>query len=289
MNRREFLGAGLAGLTIASAMPALALPPRHKIGLQLYSLRDVIREDVKGMIETLGRWGYQELEAYGYNDGKLFGMSSKDFAKLVRDNGMQLVSGHYPLGKANANVIGSVLNGWEKAVADAKEAGQKYMVVPYLDKSERENLDAYKWVCEQLNKAGEVTKKYGIRLQYHNHEFEFDVMEDKVPYQVMLRELDPKLVGMEMDLYWVVYAGHNPFQYFQQHPGRFEQWHVKDMDKVDRKRNADVGTGQIDFAKLFAAAKASGMKHFYIEQETYPVDSKTSVKNSIDNLKKILG
>ncbi|MFN5169467.1 MAG: sugar phosphate isomerase/epimerase family protein [Cyclobacteriaceae bacterium] len=289
MKRREFLNISATSFAVAGFWPASAMKPRRKIGLQLYSLRDVIREDVPGLMKTLGSWGYQELEAYSYADGKLFGMTAKEFAKLAEDNGMRITSAHYGYGTAGGGTKGTVLNGWEQAVADAKACGQKYMVVPYLDKSVRDTLDGYKRVCEELNKAGEVCRKYGVRLQYHNHEFEFDVLEDKVPYQVMLRELDPDLVGFEMDLYWVVYAGHNPFLYFQQYPGRFEQWHVKDMDKVDRKRNADIGTGQIDFVKLFGAARQAGLKHFYIEQETYPVDSKTSVKNSIDNLRKLIG
>ena len=89
---------------------------------------------------------------------------------------------------------------------------------------------------------------------------------------------------MEMDIFWVVNAGQDPIQYFEKYPGRFEQWHVKDMDKSDRNRNADVGTGVIDFKKIFAAAKKSGMKHFYIEQETYPRSSSDSIRASIKNL-----
>jgi sugar phosphate isomerase/epimerase len=104
----------------------------------------------------------------------------------------------------------------------------------------------------------------------------------------MLKELDPKLVGMELDLYWVVRAGLDPIAMFEKHPGRFEQWHVKDMDKSNKDRNADVGTGSIDFKAIFAKAKLSGMKHFYVEQESYPGAPIDSVGASIKNLKAIL-
>jgi sugar phosphate isomerase/epimerase len=104
----------------------------------------------------------------------------------------------------------------------------------------------------------------------------------------MLELLDPKLIAMEMDLFWVVNVGKNPLAYFQKYPGRFELWHVKDMDKVNKENNADVGTGSIDYAALFANAKKAGMKHFFMEQETYPSSPIESTKKSIDYLKTIL-
>ncbi|MCU0419929.1 MAG: sugar phosphate isomerase/epimerase [Cyclobacteriaceae bacterium] len=290
MKRREFIRNTALAATAVTLFPSLAPQAKRNIGLQLYSLRDVINQDVKGIVQQVAAWGYRELETYGYNDGNVFGMAPNAFSRLAKDHGMNVVSGHYLFGKAPSmkDMKGTILSGWERAVADAKEAGQKYMVVAWLDESERKTLDDYRFVCEHLNRAGEVCKKNGIRLAYHNHAFEFEVLEGATPYDLMLKECQPNLVAFEMDLYWVVAANQNPFTYFINHPGRFEQWHVKDMDKADRTRNADVGTGQLDFGKLFAQAKQAGMKHFYIEQETYPIDSKTSVKNSIANLKKII-
>ena len=227
----------------------------------------------------LAEFGYREIETYGYKEGKIFGMAFTEFAKLCKDLGLKIVSGHYGMD--------IVRNGWESAVADAKAIGQEYMVVPWLDETDR-SLQAIKGVCEEMNKAGEVCNKYGIRMGYHNHDFEFTETDGKILYDVMLTELDPKYVGQEMDLYWVIYAGHDPLKYFEKYPGRFEQWHVKDMDKKDRKRNTDVGTGTIDFKAIFARAKQSGMKHFYIEQEYFKGSPIDSVKAGIENLKKIV-
>jgi sugar phosphate isomerase/epimerase len=281
MERRKFLKQGalaLAGAGIVSQ--GWAAPKKGKaIGLQLYTLRDVINKDVKGHLKQLAVWGYKELETYGYSKGVLFGMPSKEFAAYVKSLGMKIVSGHYGMDVVRGN--------WEQAVADAKEAGQEYVVCPWIVEAER-TMDGYKKICDELNKAGEIAKKAGVKMGYHNHAFEFSKIGDVIPYDMMLKELDPKLVSMEMDIFWVVNAGYDPIQYFNNYPGRFEQWHVKDMDKADKGRNADVGTGAIDFKPLFAQAKKAGLKHFYIEQETYPADSVTSTKNSIDNLKKIL-
>ena len=286
MKRREFINTSMAAAA-ALSLPSFMLVPKRKMGLQLYSLRDVIKDDPKGILKKLADYGYKELEAYSYDGGKIFGMKYKEFTDFAKTLGMRVTSGHYAFGKSESTkaVQGSVMNGWEMAVNDAKESGQEFMVVPYLNLDERND---YKGVCEALNKAGEMCNGYGIRLNYHNHEFEFEQYEGQVAYHLMLSELDPKLVGMEMDLYWMYVAGQNPLEYFTKYPGRFEQWHVKDMDKTDPRKQVDVGTGRIDFKSIFANASQSGMKHFYIEQEQYPATSLESVRNSIINLKNAL-
>jgi sugar phosphate isomerase/epimerase len=162
------------------------------------------------------------------------------------------------------------------------------MVVPYINEPDRKSIDDYKKICADLNAAGEVCNKNGIRFGYHNHAFEFETMDGQIPFDVMLSELDPKKVGMEMDIFWVINAGKDPIEYFKKHPGRFEQWHVKDMSKEDRNKNADIGTGSIDYKPIFAQAKLSGMKHWYVEQETYPGAPIDSAAASATFLKKNL-
>jgi sugar phosphate isomerase/epimerase len=283
MKRREFIQTSAFTVVGLLSMPSFiqAAKNQYAIGLQLYTLRDTIPKDPKGVIQRVAALGYKELETYGYADGKIFGMDFKEFAAYVKGLGMKIVSGHYPLELAGSDK-------WPQAVADAKAIGQKYMVVPYIQEPERSTIESYKKICATLNKAGEICNKSGIRFGYHNHAFEFDTVDGQIPYDVMLAELDPKKVSMELDLYWVYRAGKNPFSYFEKYPGRFEQWHVKDMDKTNRDRNADIGTGSIDFKALFAKAKQSGLKHFYVEQESYSGEPIDSVAASIKNLKTIL-
>ncbi len=279
MKRREFIQASALAMAGTMALPAFSMPSKHKIGLQLYTLRDVIGKDPKGVLKQLADLGYQELETYGYRDGMLFGMPAKEFGEYVRSLGMRATSGHYGLGKTERmkEMKGTLSNDWERAAADAKEIGQEYMILAFLTPDERVTLDDYKYVCEKLNKGAEVCKKYGLRMGYHNHDFEFVKIDDQVPYFVMLSELDPKLVSMELDLYWTTYAGHQPIELFKKYPGRFEQWHLKDMDKVDRKKNANVGTGSIDFKSILAQDSLAGMKHYYIEHDSYSGTSWESV------------
>jgi sugar phosphate isomerase/epimerase len=283
MKRRQFIQSsamGLAGLYLAScAKSGVSSDP--KIGLQIYTLRDSIFKDPKGVLAKVASYGYKELETFAYGDGSIFGMPFSEFGKYIEGLGMKVTSGHYGYELASGDK-------WEQAIADAKSIGQEYAIVPWLNEPERASIDSYKKVCENLNKAGEIANKSGIRFGYHNHWFEFDTVEGQMPYDVMLKELDPKYVSMELDIYWVYKAGQDALKIFEANPGRFEQWHVKDMDKTDSARNADIGTGTIDWKAIFAKAEQSGMKHYYIEQETYPGDPIDSVAKGIQNLQGIL-
>ena len=284
MKRREFVqtasfaAAGL--LSLPTFLAAGKVKAASSLGLQLYTLRDTIPNDPKGVLQKVASFGYKELETYGYNNGKIFGMEFAEFGKYVKSLGMKVTSGHYGWDIVRGN--------WEKAVTDAKSIGQSFMVVPWIAQEERGSIESFKKLCGELFKACEICNKHGIRLGYHNHAFEFEQVDGQIPYDVMLAELDPKKVGMEMDIFWVVNAGLDPIKYFEKHPGRFEQWHVKDMSKEDRNRNADVGTGTIDWKAIFAKAKQSGMKHYYVEQESYPGAPIDSVGASAKYLKTIL-
>lgn len=268
----------MAGMLSLPALYSCSSGVKGNLGLQLYTLRDSLPADPKGVLKKVADFGYKELETFSYKDGMIFGMPFADFGQYVKDLGMKVVSGHYGLDQLEENT-------WQKAIDDARGIGQAYMVIAYIPDTARTSLDDYKKICDQMNKAGEVCNRSGMRFGYHNHAFEFETMEGRKPYDLMLQELDPKNVSMEMDIYWVVRGGADPLQYFDQYPGRFDQWHVKDMDKNDHDRNADVGTGSIDFKPIFAQAGKAGMKHWYIEQETYPVDPMKSVAASAEFMK----
>jgi sugar phosphate isomerase/epimerase len=270
MNRREFVrttALASTGLLLYSC----GVREQHttkSIGLQLYTLKDIIKDDVQGILKAVAGIGFKKLEAYSYADGKVFDtVPYAEFITMVSDLGMQVTSGHYGTGQVYPGV-GTLSTGWEVAVDDAAKAKQEYMVIAWLAPDERKSLDDYKRVCELMNKQNELCRKAGIRLSYHNHDFEFAALEDQIPYDLMLKELDPS-ISMELDLYWINFAGFDALEYFKKHPGRFDQWHVKDRDKVETNRQTDVGSGSIDFKPIFAAAEQSGLKHFYLEQEFF--------------------
>ncbi len=279
LNRRELLkqmALVTAGSFFMNDTLALHDAKNKKIGVQLYTLRDAISKDAKGSLKRVAELGFGEVENFGYN-GKFFGMDASTYKTLLGDLGMTAPSGHY--------MYGNILNGWEKAVEDAKAIGHDYMVLAYLTPPERKSLDDYKKIAENLNKAGEVCKKAGIQLCYHNHEFEFEAMNGQLPFDILTGETDAGLVKIELDLYWAMVAGQDPVALFKKHKGRIALWHVKDMDKTPKKNFTEVGNGVIDFTTIFKNAKTSGMKHFFVEQDVCPGSPFDSISQSIGYIK----
>jgi len=253
------------------------------IGLQLYTLRDEVGKDLKGTIARVARIGFTDVETFGYNAGKYFGLSTTDFAAIFKQNNLRTPSGHYMM-------MGYLSKGDEddlkRTVADSHPLAHDYFVVPYLVESLRTSLDDYKRLAERLNKAGEVAKDAGMKLAYHNHNFEFkDWGGGKTGYDILLTQTDPRLVNFEMDIYWVSKAGVDPIKLIQANPGRFRMWHVKDMDSTPDKSFTEVGTGVINYKEIFKYKKASGMEHFFIEQDQIRIDHFDSIAKSLEYVK----
>ncbi len=277
-TRRSFIKQTSLFSVAAFADPMFLLKSKAKVGLQLYTLRNEIFKDTRGVLKKVAALGYREVESFGYKDGKYFGLTPAEFASVLKNNGLSHPSGHYMLTHLSGD--------WNKAIEDAKTAGQQYMVLAYLMPDERKSIDDYKKIASQINVAGEACKKAGIQFAYHNHDFEFADMNGQHGYDIFLKETDPNLVKFELDLYWVSFAGKDPVEMFKQHPGRFPLWHVKDMDNTPKKFFTEVGNGVIDFKRIFAASQTAGMKHFFVEQDVCPGPPMVSIEKSIQYLKK---
>ncbi len=280
-TRRNFIKQ--SGLITAGVMinPADLLKKQKSVGIQLYSVRDEIFKDPKGVLQKIATAGYNEVEMFGLDaiTNKFYGLTVKEFAQLLKNNNLKSPSGHYMPDKflfenGNGDDV--------KNFCDVCHTlGNKYFIIPWMSEEKRKNIDQYKVLAERINKAGELCKTTGIQLAYHNHDFEFADMNGEQGYNILLNNTDKDLVKMEMDLYWVVRAGYNPVELFKKHPGRFHLWHVKDMNKADKTKNTEVGNGTVDFKTIFANAKLSGVKHYMVEQEnSYEPDIFTSIKTS---------
>jgi sugar phosphate isomerase/epimerase len=184
------------------------------------------------------------------------------------------------------NMKGTLTNDWKRAVDDAATLGQKYMVCAYLFPDERK-MDDYKRHIDLFNKSAETCKAAGIQFAYHNHDFEFKEMDGKLPYDMILSGTDPKLVKMELDLYWASYAGQDPVALFKKHPGRFPLWHVKDMAKTEKREFSEVGEGSINFQRIFDAKKTAGLTHYFVEQDICKRPPLESIAISYRNLAKV--
>ena len=264
------------------AKPSTFIPEaeKQKIGLQLYTLRNELAKDPKGTLEKVAKIGYTDVETFGYN-GKFWNLTPTDLAGTLKSLGLISSSGHYYPAETFLD------KGWEDKLKGALDAaatlGQSFHVVPYLNQPFRK-IENYKKFAEQFSKASDICAAHKITFAYHNHDFEFETVNGERGYDILLKS--DKKVKFEMDLYWVSFAGQDPIALMKKNPGRFPLWHVKDMDKTPKKFFTEAGNGVIDFKKIFANAKLSGMKRFFVEQDQTPGSPFDSIATSISYLKK---
>ena len=272
-SRRNFLksSAILGAAAMAPLSVSFAAGRRvERPGLQLYTLRADMAQDFEGTLARVANLGYKEMEFAGY-----FGRSPAAVRRVLDQNGMTSPASHIQLTAIRNNLQGEI---------DAAAAiGQKYIVVPSLPGDER-SISHYQQHAETLNRAGEACKSAGIKMGYHNHDFEFTETNGRIPYNILLDETEADLVDMELDLFWIRNAGADPMSYFRSHPGRFAMLHVKDMD--EHGRMADVGRGLIDFPEIFSHADTAGFEHFFVEHDR-PGNGMASVAVSIYTLRNL--
>src|SRR6266849_4701210 len=284
MNRRTFLQTSIA-TTIASSFSLRAFAAEHKIdriGLQLYTVRDAMKTDFEGTISKVAATGYKEVEFAGY-----FDHPPKDVRAILDKNGLAAPSAHvsYDL----------VEKKWPETLDDAKIVGHSYVICPWIDENQRKEPTGWKRAADLFNRAGEASQKAGIQFGYHNHSFEFEPAKSlggKMPYDFLLVETDPKLVRMEMDLCWITVGGQDPLTYFERYPGRFPLVHVKDWkggkgkESEQSTKMADVGSGNIDWKRIFAQSGKAGIRHYFVEHDE-PKSAFDSIERSYDYLQRL--
>lgn len=280
LDRRTFLGTlagGLAGLGLlgCSEPPAEAAAPwASRPGVQLYTVRTLMEQDVPGTLGAVAAAGYREVETAG-----LFGMTPEAFRTALDRTGLVSPAAHTPMEALRQSL--------EASLASARTLGQEWVVVPWLDESER-TPEGYRRVAAELNRFGAAAEEQGLRVGYHNHDFEFETLEGGARgYDILVGETDPDLVDIELDLFWAVKAGQDPVALFERDAGRFRLCHVKDMaDRGGTEAQAPVGQGEIDFARIFAHADQAGLRHYFVEQDN-PTDPLMSIRASLEYLQRL--
>ena len=316
-TRRKFLkqsGAFALGSLLIPQMGKSGLFSERKgfppIGLQLYTMGNLMTTDTKRTLQKLGAIGYREVESAGSQKGNFYGYKPKEFAAMVKDAGMHWRSAHVGgAGYKPRDIMKMAKNAEDSARAqkyidkmkdsprplnltdnfqeladDAAEGGLSYLVCSSIPVS---TLDEIKKAVEVFTRSSEACKKNGVQFAYHNHIKEFDEVEGLRPFDYILNHTDKDLVKMELDLAWATKAKQDPVALFKLHPGRFPLWHVKDLDKTTMEP-VEVGKGFIDFKRIFDNRKESGMKYFFVEQDGAP-NPLEDVTVSYNYLKKMLG
>ena len=270
-NEKSSEGADSTGLAATGA----GTPSIPDFGLQLYSVRDIIGKDPKGVLKQIADLGYKKVESYAGDKGFLWGLTPKEFKAYMDELGMTIVSTHADTTK-----------GLEKAAAEAAEAGITYLLQPYI--GPQKTLDEWKKRAEEFNKRGEICQKAGVKFGYHNHDYSFKDQDGKLPQEILLDNTDKSLVHFELDLMWIVAAGQDPVAHLKKYAGRYDLCHIKDLVSKPEPHSVDLGTGEIDFASLLKVGADTGITQFIVEQEEYPGDVLTSIGNDAAYMKKLV-
>ena len=281
-SRRSFLktSGALAAAACVGADRLMGAPVRLPIGLQLYSVRNLLPKDFEGTLHQLAAAGYKEVEAAGY-----FDKTAADFGNALQKAGLKCVSTHHQLVQLKTQ--------FDQLIEYGQAIGLEYIICSWAGvhrdptRTGDLNLDDWRYVADQFNEIGQKVKAAGMKFGYHNHVIEFGKENGIVYFDELLKRTDPKVVEFEMDCGWVVAAGHNPVEYLSKFPERFPMLHVKDMVKMpDGKwRNVVMGKGTIDYRPIFRAA--TGLKHYFIEQEEFEGDPITELRENADFMRKL--
>lgn len=317
MNRRQFINssAALTAGAFLAGQEAFASPALLKnVGIGLFSLPKLLEKDFGAAIHMLSEMGYREAELFGpypfsdkatierwaalgnmlgFSGSGFFGKPAKEVGEIFKANNIKVPSIHTDLETLRHNM------------GQLGEAGHTlgftYAVLPAIPPENRKTMDDYKKISDEFNKIGEEAKKAGIKFGYHNHGYGLHEMEGKVPLQFILENTDPKLVFLEMDLYWTVAGGADPITYLKKYEGRYTMMHVKNMKKLmhfsgDGNDPAQwmelfpymttADDGVLDLKSILATARETGVKHFFVEQDLVK-DPEIALKKSIDYLKSL--
>ena len=299
-SRRTFLklagAASVAAVAFRDAITLAANPLGLPLGLQLYSLRELLPKDFEGTLKAIAAAGYQEVEAAGF-----YAQSAPEFKQAMDTAGLRCVSAHYPLAMLQPQL--------DSILSYATQLGLQYVVCssPSLQDPSRVKLppkdpgyhgawvqaftlNDWKWNAEQFNQIGGSVKARGMHFGYHNHTTEFRKLGNVVPYDELMRLTDPDLVTFEMDCGWVAVAGYSPAQYLEKYPTRFSMLHVKDFDLkkgTEHPQSTELGRGTIDYRPIFEAAKKARITHYFVEQEEFDMPPLEAIKADAEYMRNL--
>ncbi|WP_394749008.1 sugar phosphate isomerase/epimerase family protein [Spongiimicrobium salis] len=293
MKRRSFVqqsSLALSALMIPLSCTSNKNTPKYKMGLQLFTIRDAMEKDPLGSLKIAAALGYQDLETYGYDvdQGTYYGYKAAEFKNILEDLQLTASSGHYGFSPFLERPMDELRRFVDQCIVGAKALDKSYITWPWLAPEYR-SLEKFKVLSERLNHIGEQVTKAGLGFAYHNHDFEFTDHGGATGYDIILRDTDPSLVKLQMDLYWVMHSSPlSPAELIAKQPGRYVMWHIKDMHKLSRDYT-ELGNGSIDYTTILPEAERAGLEFYYLEQGgNFAKNSIQSITDSATYFKKHL-
>lgn len=276
-SRRQFLRQTALATAGTLAFSCKSQPRKDQTaklepGIILNTVKEAMAEDYAGTLEKLANMGYRYVEGGPYGD------SLSDYATLLRDLGLRVIAG------------GSSMAGLQKELDVYLERADVlgYRLIPcywpWLSSAQNLTRDECLRAADNLNQMGEQAKKGGARLIWHNHDKEFVDLGGIMPFDLLVQNTDPDLVGIQLDTYWVAKGNQDPVALMQQYPGRYDMLHLKDMDRTEERGMTCVGEGTLDFQEIFANLETAGVRCATVEQERAGADGLRCAEASIRNL-----
>jgi sugar phosphate isomerase/epimerase len=272
MDRRSFLAA-LAGVAAAfPRLPALAAATGCPPGVQLYTVREPLERDFEGTLARIAEIGYREVEFAGY-----FGRAPGQVRRALAAAGLRAPGSHVG--------VEALSGGLEATVEAAAEVGHDFLVLPWIPEEMR-TAEGFRRLADLLNRAGERSVRSGVRVGYHNQEYDFHPVDGRVPLELLWEHTEPGRVIYELDVYWAARAGADPIAYLERFGGSIPALHLKDMDATAQRGQADLGQGTLDIPRIMAAAAAAGVKHCFVEHDS-PASPLDTIQAGYDYLRRM--
>jgi sugar phosphate isomerase/epimerase len=247
----------------------------EKIGLQLYSIKELTAVDFIGTLEKVGKLGYDGVEFAGY-----FNTTSKELKKVLTETGLKAAGSHIGIDDLNKDI--------DRLIEYSLEIGSPYIICPYLQEEMRNSTDSYKRTSDSFNKIGRKCKESGIKFGYHNHDFEFKKFDGEFGLDLLVKNTEPELMFIELDTFWVEFSDLKSVDFIEKYKERCKILHIKEMKSLTDKKNTEIGKGIMDFKGITGAGKKVGVEWFTVEQESFDIPQLKSVEESLSYLRGIL-
>ncbi len=299
ISRRTFAkqtGVAITVSLLPNCIFSMNTKSTYKMGLQAFTIRDAMEKDLIGSLKIVRTLGYEDLELYGFDPDTIsyYGHRADEFRIILEDLGLSSSSCHYAFSDYLNSNVAELDKYIDACIEGASSLNHSYITWPWMAPEHRD-LETFKKLPELLNRIGERVTAAGLGFAYHNHDFEFEFVDYKgqTGYEMIMKQTDPNLVKLQLDLYWAVHSSKlSPAELIAEQPKRFVMWHIKDMDKVTRDYT-ELGNGSIDYISMLPKLDKSGLEYYYLEQGgNFAQNSIQSITDSANyfktNLKKYL-